>query len=81
MHRSPNGDDPGEIETGDVVKREPLADATADPGEIEVVEVREGQREAPAGVGWAEEADPDDDPGELELENITGETGDREIGV
>jgi hypothetical protein len=45
MQRLDNGDDPGEIETGDVIKRQPQPDLEGDPGEIDLVDVREGQRE------------------------------------
>lgn len=62
-----SGDDPGEIETGDVIQREPAVDD--DPGEIEVVDLREG---------WEEpDREPSRDPGEIELEDIMGERGER----
>lgn len=89
-----NGDDPGEIETGDVIKRDPGADLAGDPGEIELVDLREGDQEAAAGAGGAwtdrsgawgegpdmepEVADPGEDPGQIEHEEIVGDTGDRE---
>lgn len=98
MERPPAGDDPGEIETGDVIKRDPQADLAGDPGEIEVIEVREGQREvgvpeeplladlppeppADAGEPPPETSDErESDPGEVELEEVVGDTG-REIGA
>jgi hypothetical protein len=90
-----NGDDPGEIETGDVIKREPRDDLEGDPGEIELVELREGEDEATggAGSGWIDRSrewggasepepdPPDPDPGPIELEDIVGETGEREVGA
>lgn len=88
MERSVNGDDPGEIETGEVIKRDPGASLAGDPGEIEVVELREGDQEAAWGDRSEAEPDlsepepvPDADPGEIELEDIVGDVGEREIGA
>lgn len=92
MEQSVDGDDPGEIETGDVIKRDPGAGLAGDPGEIELVDLREGQQEVTdAGEtsigrsgsrGEATEiesdiADPGTDPGGIELEEIVGDTGER----
>lgn len=96
MERPVNGNDPGEIETGDVIKRDPDADLAGDPGEIELVDLREGDQEAAVGVGgaWIDRSgaseddtgiepasEPDPDPGPIELEDIVGETGEREVGA
>lgn len=65
-----NGDDPGEIETGDVIQREPNR-VEDDPGTIEIIDVREGWNEP--------DLEPAPDPGEIELEDILGERDDREV--
>lgn len=65
-----NGDDPGEIETGDVIQREPIP-VEDDPGKIDIIDVREGWKEP--------EDEPAPDPGEIELVDIIGERDDREV--